>query len=174
MKVKVYLNEGPDNYFGFDHHKSALRLAAEFDVELADYDHLAAYVTRPHFAPDSSEEVIREVLNKHDLDHLLKWASPTLNKVFEQLNVGGEMYPAEAYTVTYRLAGNRSLSVGDVITFGEITQKAFGVEPSGWSNPMMAGVRLSARRWDREDHEERPVRTDITVDEHGYFIRSES
>jgi len=52
-----------------------------------------------------------------------------LHDIFEQLNVGGGLVPAEDYTTTYRNAGNRSLSVGDVVILGEI---AWTVARYGW------------------------------------------
>jgi hypothetical protein len=55
---------------------------------------------------------------------------PDLNDIFEQLNVGGEDFcPAEPYTLDYRRAGNRSLSVGDVVVLGET---AWAVARFGW------------------------------------------
>lgn len=40
---------------------------------------------------------------------------PLLETVFEQLNVGGDLVSAEPWTLRYRLARDRSLSVGDVV-----------------------------------------------------------
>lgn len=42
-----------------------------------------------------------------------------LEHIFEQLNVGGELVPAEPWTVEYREGLNPSLSVGDVVILGD-------------------------------------------------------
>jgi hypothetical protein len=42
-----------------------------------------------------------------------------LNHVYEQLNIGGDLVPAEPWTTVYRANRNRSLSVGDVVVIGE-------------------------------------------------------
>ncbi len=52
-----------------------------------------------------------------------------LEDVFEQLNVGGDLVEAKAYTTRYREYGNRSLSVGDVVVLGET---AWAVGRFGW------------------------------------------
>jgi hypothetical protein len=46
--------------------------------------------------------------------------------VFEQLNIEE---PEQIWALSYRLAGHRSLSVGDVVVIGET---AWTVEPIGW------------------------------------------
>jgi len=71
---------------------------------------LAARFTIP--APSTAEEV-----------------AAALEGIFEQLNVGGELIAAFDYTVDYRAAGHRSLSVGDVVTIGET---AFAVARFGF------------------------------------------
>lgn len=50
----------------------------------------------------------------------------TLETVFEQLNIDD---PTESWALKYRLAGHRSLSVGDVVCIGET---AWAVDISGW------------------------------------------
>jgi hypothetical protein len=90
--VKVYLNEGDDHFFGFRNkfgNAPALRLAAQFDL-----------LDEPALQPDREPTRI-------------------LNHVYEQLNVGGDMVPAEPWTTVYRVNRNRSLSVGDVVVVGE-------------------------------------------------------
>ena len=59
-----------------------------------------------------------------------------LNVVFEQLNIDD---PEHIWALRYRLAGNRSLSVGDVVVTGET---AWVVAPIGWK-PISAAT-LSA------------------------------
>jgi hypothetical protein len=49
-----------------------------------------------------------------------------LETVFEQLNIDD---PDQLWAINYRLAGNRSLSVGDVVVTGET---AWACAPSGW------------------------------------------
>ena len=49
-----------------------------------------------------------------------------LETVFEQLNIDD---PDQPWAITYREAGNRSLSVGDVVVIGET---AWAVAGSGW------------------------------------------
>lgn len=49
-----------------------------------------------------------------------------LNVVFEQLNIDD---PEHIWALRYRLAGHRSLSVGDVVVTGET---AWVVAPIGW------------------------------------------
>jgi hypothetical protein len=44
------------------------------------------------------------------------YVADVLNHVYEQLNVGGDLIPAEEFTTAYRAAGHRSLSVGDLVT----------------------------------------------------------
>jgi hypothetical protein len=103
MKVQVYLNEGEDNFLGF-HNKFAntpvLHRVAEF--------HMDDKLTQPA-GPGASPDA--------------------LHIVWEQLNVGGDIVPAEPWTVQYRRDGNRSLSVGDVVVLGEI---AYAVATFGW------------------------------------------
>jgi hypothetical protein len=56
-----------------------------------------------------------------------------LGIIFEQLNIGGDPefgVPAAPWTTTYRAAGNRSLSVGDVVIIGE---QAFAAQWVGWT-----------------------------------------
>lgn len=47
-------------------------------------------------------------------DHMV-----VLEHIFEQLNVGGELVPAEPWCEEYRAAGNPSLSVDDVVILGD-------------------------------------------------------
>ena len=49
-----------------------------------------------------------------------------LETVFEQLNIDD---PDQPWALKYRLAGHRSLSVGDVVVIGET---AWACAPSGW------------------------------------------
>jgi len=60
-------------------------------------------------------------------------AMGALEDVYVQLNVGGELVEPCAYTVDYRAAGHRSLSVGDVVVIGEtaFAVARFGFDPVG-------------------------------------------
>ncbi len=49
-----------------------------------------------------------------------------LETVFEQLNIGD---PTQPWAIKYRLAGHRSLSVGDVVALGE---SAWACAAAGW------------------------------------------
>jgi len=53
-----------------------------------------------------------------------------LEDIFVQLNVGGDLVPAADYTLEYRAAGHRSVSVGDVLVIGEcaFTVARFGFD----------------------------------------------
>lgn len=61
-----------------------------------------------------------------------------LNVVFEQLNIDD---PEHIWALRYRLAGHRSLSVGDVVVTGET---AWVVAPIGWkpisADALTAGI----------------------------------
>ena len=65
-----------------------------------------------------------------------------LHDIYEQLNVGGDMVPAEEYTDRYRAAGNRSLSVGDVVILGEI---GWTVAQYGWDTISTADLVKAIR-----------------------------
>jgi hypothetical protein len=98
---RIYLNDGPDSFRGNNLTTAALRLAASFDLD------------PPQHSVSLSPVLITGVLEA----------------IFEQLNVGGDLVPATDWTVAYRAAGNRSLSVGDVVVLGEL---AYAVERFGF------------------------------------------
>lgn len=149
--ITVYLNEARGSMIdGFDFRTARLRKAAEFEVDAAPYDYLATYNSLPRFAPDAPEEEVNAAFREHNRTTLLNWASPILNPVYEQLNVGGDVIPAEEYTTAYRAAGNRSLSVGDVVVIGN---EAFTVARFGFTAVRNIEVRFSARRFDRHGSE---------------------
>lgn len=62
----------------------------------------------------------------------------TLETVFEQLNIDE---PTESWALKYRLAGNRSLSVGDVVCIGET---AWAVAICGWQTLTSAQLAAAA------------------------------
>ncbi len=59
-------------------------------------------------------------------------AVEALEGIYVQLNIGGDLVEALDYTEGYRAAGNRSLSVGDVVVIGEaaFAVARFGFEPT--------------------------------------------
>ena len=71
----------------------------------------------------------------HEADHY-----KVLEYVFEQLNVGGDLVPAEEWTVRYREAGNPSLSVDDIVVLND---KAWKVARIGWE-PIEVPEEVSA------------------------------
>lgn len=112
--VKVYLNEGPDHYFGFTNdfsNEPRLRMAAAFNVSVLEADTM----------PGTS------------------WPTPLLEQVFEELNIGGDGAPA--WVTQYRAESNRSLSVGDVVTLTVADQtKAYACESVGWKEVTVDAV----------------------------------
>ena len=68
-------------------------------------------------------------------------AMTALEDIYVQLNVGGDLVEALDYTVDYRAAGNRSLSVGDVVVIGET---AFAVARFGFDT--ISSADLSTAR----------------------------
>ena len=131
MKVTVYLNEGPDNFRGFDFKTARLYIAAEFDLD----------VELPDGLPDkpwTAEAIIAAQAAKEAA------ISKVLEGIFTQLNVGGDLYPAEDYTTEYRANGNRSLSVGDVVS---LDGACYAVGRFGWDKVLSAGVRFSLARF---------------------------
>lgn len=57
-------------------------------------------------------------------------AAASLEQIYTQLNIGGDVVAATDYTRDYRAAGNRSLSMGDVVVLGEtaFTVARFGFD----------------------------------------------
>ena len=155
MKVQVYLNEAPGHFDGFNPFRAALRLAVEFEID----------AEAPHTFGEEAEGVYTGILSE----------------VYTQLNVGGDLYPAEPYTFEYRKAGNRSLSVGDLVvlthdSYSTITA-AYSVEKVGWKRRWLDNhdeVPLIVRRaldrfWDVPDPFIPVARHDLTVDGDGMF-----
>jgi len=62
-----------------------------------------------------------------------------LEDIFTQLNVGGDVFAATEYTTKYHAAGNRSLSVGDVVVVGE---SAYSVARCGFA--ALSGAAVGA------------------------------
>jgi hypothetical protein len=103
MKVTIHLNEAHSSFSGFTPSKAELVNAGTYDLPANTYiPAFAGMITV------MEPEVARSEQEAYALD--------ILNDVFEQLNVGGEIVPAEEYTLDYRAAGHRSLSVGDLVT----------------------------------------------------------
>lgn len=101
MRIQVYLNESRDHYLGFHpENQPAMRLALAFDMA------------------DCVGMGTKDGVPVAMLEH-----------VFEQLNIGGDLIAATQWTEVYRRNHNRSLSVGDVVTVGEL---AYAVGSVGW------------------------------------------
>jgi hypothetical protein len=135
MKVQVFHNDARDSMWkGFDRKLAALLLVAEFDldVEIAPY------------APSGGRRTLEEV--QAELDAYDAQFTKVLSGIFEQLNIGGDMIPATEYTQAYRAAGNRSLSVGDVIVLDD--SRVYSVARFGWEKELNAAVRWGVRRYD--------------------------
>lgn len=101
--IQVFHNTSRDGMgFGFrnDYSPSSVRRVARFELSGTITSQLSAGV--PVFALDT---------------------------VYEQLNIGAVLIPAEPWTVQYRNDGNRSLSTGDVVVVGEV---AYAVASFGW------------------------------------------
>ncbi len=74
-----------------------------------------------------------------------------LDDVFTQLNVGGEIVAAADYTLAYRSAGHRSLSVGDVLVLGET---AFAVARFGFDVIPATALRTATGATGSEAHDD--------------------
>lgn len=135
--VVVYLNESRNGLLGFCRRTARLRKAAEFvtDADLAWHDPRVdgRLVSCQELSACFDDQELRE----------RRFAET----VFEQLNIGGEPgVDAAEYTVAYRAAGNRSLSVGDVV---EIGGHCYAVGRFSWDREMSLAVRMACRRFER-------------------------
>lgn len=101
MKVTIHLNDDRDSFRGFIPSKALLTDAGTY--ELPNF----------HYVPD---RYIPGMTDDEALENQELYVRDILNAVFEQLNVGGDVVPAQPYTEAYRAAGHRSLSVGDLVT----------------------------------------------------------
>lgn len=135
-EVTVYLNEARYSFSdGYNHKTARLRVAATFELDGLDW-----------VDPRVDGQLVSVGVLTASFDDQDARIQSALNKVYEQLNVGGDIVPAEAYTTAYREAGNRSLSVGDVV---EVGGRAFAVASFGFDKVIGAGVRLSVSRYNR-------------------------
>jgi hypothetical protein len=138
MKVTIHLNEAPGSYIrGFVPSKAELVDAGTYD--LPDFEYIPTFaglvtVMEPEAARAEQEG----------------YAMSVLNRIYEQLNIGGDLIPAQPYTEAYRAAGHRSLSVGDLVTLDTTDQSLLGfqgtyaVEKIGFSK--VPAARLVIRR----------------------------
>lgn len=99
MQTTVYLNTTRDAGFGF---------------------------ANPFTPPAVKRAIDFDLPLDYDQPHVFDRA---LEQVFEQLNIGGDLVPATDWTLRYRNARNRSLSVGDVVVLGEM---AYAVADMGF------------------------------------------
>jgi hypothetical protein len=182
ITVKVYLNEN-SGFRAFNPFRAELRLAVEFQLD----------DTAPEFVFDDDPTLTNEeadIAYRAARDEHATWVMPFLNRIYEQLNVGGDMFPAEPYTVEYRMAGNRSLSVGDLVVLEwdreliNVTREgqpvtlheteAYSVESVGFHRrPALAarrGVENFAKNEGSPDHFIPVPRTDLAVNDEGLFV----
>lgn len=104
MKIKIYLNDGEDHFFGFKNqfaNSPELTMVHEFEVTETEL----AWVNGP--------------ITKDKMMQALEW-------VWVELN---HPWPESALAKQYRAKQLRSLSVGDVVAIGEM---AFACESAGW------------------------------------------
>lgn len=138
-KIEIFHNEHRDAAFeGFKAGRALLHKVFEFEIE-AD---LEWRDPRQEGRDVSFEELQASLENKK-----LRVES-VLNTVYEQLNVGGtELLEATEWTEDYRAAGNRSLSIGDVVI---VDGSVYTVERFGFDTNMTAAVRFGVRRYEKE------------------------
>lgn len=102
LKITVHLNEARGCSFdGFTPSQAELIEAGTYTLPATQY------IAHRHI-PGMTDE---EAKANQEL-----YVADVLNFVYEQLNVGGSLIPAEEFTTAYREAGHRSLSVGDLVT----------------------------------------------------------
>jgi hypothetical protein len=183
ITAKVYLNQ-TSRFASFNAFKAELLLAVEFEIDATVPEFLFDAEAFKDLDNDEFDAVYRAARAKH-----AEWVYPILNRIYEQLNVGGDIVPAEAYTVDYRMAGHRSLSVGDLVTLewdhvspikkiggGDLVlhdTEAYSVESAGFNRrPAMVvrrGLQNFAKNEGSLDHFLPVARTDIEVDAEGKF-----
>lgn len=118
MKVKIYLNDGEDHFFGFKNkfaNSPELTMVHEFEITETEI----AWVNSP--------------LGHKAILSILDW-------IFQELNIGEESELA----TQYRAKRLRSLSVGDVVVLGEL---AFSCDSAGWGKVTTEELN-SAIIWD--------------------------
>lgn len=143
MKVTIHLNDADGAYIdGFTPSKAVLADAGTYELPATQYipdAHLPGHTHQEGL--DNQELYIRDVLNH----------------VYDQLNVGGDLIPAEEFTTAYRDAGHRSLSVGDLVTIEDDSRYTgyrgtWAVDRYGFKRVLGAnvairrGVQRAARR----------------------------
>lgn len=112
IKITVHLNEAARSYFdGFTPSKAELVDAGTYALPATQY------------IPD---RIIPGMTDGEALENQELYVRDILNAVYEQLNVGGDLVPAQPYTEAYRAAGGRSLSVGDLVTLDDTDRSFLG------------------------------------------------
>src|SRR6201999_1275424 len=101
--------------------EAALLSVAEFELDAP----IAPFVSPGSPEAPTTLEAIQAALQAYD-DQFVA----VLGAIYEQLNVGGDIVPATEYTQAYRAAGNRSLSVGDVIVLDD--HRCYAVDRIGF------------------------------------------
>lgn len=102
MKITIHLNEARGSSFdGFTPSTAELTDAGTYELPATQY------IPDAHLPGHTHQE---------GLDNQELYVKDVLNHVYDQLNVGGDLVPADEFTTAYRAAGHRSLSVGDLVT----------------------------------------------------------
>lgn len=101
MKVKIYTNDGEHHYYGFDVKWAELTMVHSFDFPF---------------------EIGKEIFNR-------EWMLKALDRIYMHLQAGVPIQ-IDQWATEYFGKQLRSLSVGDVIAFGET---AWSVDDSGFT-----------------------------------------
>ena len=183
ITAKIYLNQ-TSNFRAFNPFRAELLLAVEFEIDAIAPEFLFDAEAFKDLDNDEFDAAYRAARDKHS-----EWIFPVLNRIYEQLNVGGDIFPAEAYTVDYRMAGHRSLSVGDlvVLEWDHVSPvkrvdgsdlvlhetEAYSVESAGFHRRSAMVVRKGLENFAKNegsiDHFLPVPRTDIEVTDEGLF-----
>jgi hypothetical protein len=182
ITVKVYLNQA-SHFRAFNAFRAELQLAVTFEIDATEPEFVVT--DDPSLSNAEFDVRYRAARDEHNT-----WVDPILNHVYEQLNVGGDVFPAEPYTVEYRMAGNRSLSVGDLVVLewdrelANVTRdgrpvvvhevEPFAVEPVGFKRTSSVAIRKGVENFTKNaSNPDRfvPVpRTDLAVNDAGMFV----
>lgn len=141
LKITVHLNEARGaNFDGFTPSQAELVEAGTYTLPATQY---IAHRNIPGMTAE--EGAANQEL----------YVADVLNHVYDQLNVGGDLIPAEEFTTAYRAAGHRSLSVGDLVTIEDEDWMGYrgthAVERYGFAKVPAAGIviRRGLSRYER-------------------------
>lgn len=148
ITITIHLNHDEDAFSGLTPSKAVLEDAGTYVLPATQY--IPSLLS---LGPVLGSE---EAKANQDL-----YVKDILNFVYEQLHDGGDIVPAEAFTTAYRAAGHRSLSVGDLVTFGD-DETTFGyhdtwaVELFGFKKVLAAGMIIRRGEFRYEFRNELP------------------